>query len=60
MDYTTLLDADQVSFEELDSGRKGSKQERPKKRRDRSRKGRKPSRPVGYIGLRSNKRLRFR
>lgn len=59
MDYTALLDADQLVTEELDSGRKDSKSERSKKRKDRSRKGRKPSRPVGYMGQRSNKRLRF-
>lgn len=59
MDYTTLLDADHSSFEETDCGRKDSRPERSRKRRDRARKGRKPSRPVGYIGQRSNKRLRF-
>jgi hypothetical protein len=59
MDHTTLLDIDQLSFEDLDSGEKVSKPQRSRKRRDRARKGRKPSRPVGYIGQRSNKRLRI-
>jgi len=57
MDYTTQLDADQLLFEDLDSGRKASKPQRSRKRRDRARKGRKPSRPAGHIGQRSNKRL---
>ena len=57
MDYTTLLDEDRWSEEE-DAARKDSRPERSRKRRNRAKKGRKPCRPSGHIGQRSNKRLR--
>jgi hypothetical protein len=57
MDYTTLLDADYLS-EEVDTARKDSRPLRSRRKRDRSRKGRKPCRPSGHIGQRTNKRLK--
>lgn len=57
MDYTTLLDPDYWS-EEMETARKDAKPQRSRKKRDLARKGRKPCRPVGHIGQRSNKRLK--
>jgi hypothetical protein len=57
MDFTTLLDEDQLS-DELCSIKKEARAVRSRKRFDRARKGRKPSRPAGHMGQRSNKRLK--
>jgi hypothetical protein len=57
MDFTTLLDEDHLS-DELCSIKKESREVRARKRSDRARKGRKPCRPAGHIGQRSNKRLK--
>ena len=56
MDITARLDPNYVS----DEFETESKRQRPHrlKKKYRTRKGRKPTRPDGHIGLRSNKRLK--
>ena len=58
MDYTALLDVDNVS-DEFEKERTRQKPNSPKKKHQyRTRKGRKPNKPSGYMGQRSNKRLK--
>ena len=56
MDFTARLDPDYVP-DEFETETKRQSPQRLKKRY-RTRKGRKPQRPEGHIGLRSNKRLK--